>query len=188
MLASSLSAADNVALGHEPRRLGIFLDKRRASYDFAMLAERFGFSVDADAPVATLSLAERREVEIMRALARGGDVLVLDEPTSILGDSETKALFALLHRLREAGTGIVYISHRTREILDIADRVSVMRSGRLATTMAASDLDDVSLAALIVRSTPERQTKRKTCRAGLHRLCHAWCQHEAARCGLIGQY
>lgn len=166
MLASSLSAADNVALGHEPRRLGIFLDKRRASYDFAMLAERFGFSVDADAPVATLSLAERREVEIMRALARGGDVLVLDEPTSILGDAETKALFALLHRLREAGTGIVYISHRTREILDIADRVSVMRSGRLATTMAASDLDDVSLAALIVRSTPERQTKRKTCEPG----------------------
>lgn len=160
MLAASLSAAENVALGHEPRRLGLFTDRRRVSYDFEMLAERFGFSVDADTPVSMLSLSERRQVEIMRALARGGDVLVLDEPTSILGDSETAALFALLHRLKDAGTGIVYISHRTREILDIADRVSVMRSGRLDTTTMASELDEERLAAMIVRSAPERQSKR----------------------------
>ena len=160
MLASSLSAAENVALGHEPRRLGVFIDKRRVSYEAAMLAERFGFSVDQDAPVSTLSLSERREVEIMRALARGGDVLVLDEPTSILGDAETKALFGLLRRLKEAGTGIVFISHRTKEILDIADRVSVMRAGRLEGTHDAHMLDEASLAELIVGSPPERRARR----------------------------
>jgi len=160
MLAASLSAAENVALGHEPRRFGLFTDKRRVSYDFEMLAARFGFSVDPDTPVSMLSLSERRQVEIMRALARGGDILVLDEPTSILGDTETAALFTLLRRLKDAGTGIVYISHRTREILDIADRVSVMRSGRLVSTMEASELDEERLAAMIVRSMPERQSKR----------------------------
>jgi len=160
MLAASLSAAENVALGHEPQRFGLFIDRRRVSYDFEMLAERYGFSVDPDTPVSMLSLSERRQVEIMRALARGGDVLVLDEPTSILGDTETAALFALLRRLKDAGTGIVYISHRTREILDIADRVSVMRSGRLVSTMEANELDEERLAAMIVRSMPERQPKR----------------------------
>lgn len=166
MLAPSLSAAENVALGHEPRRLGVFIDKRRVSYDAAMLSERFGFSVDQDAPVSTLSLSERREVEIMRALARGGDVLVLDEPTSILGDAETKTLFALLRRLKDAGTGIVYISHRTREILDIADRVSVMRSGRLEGTHDVHNLDEASLAELIVGSAPERTTRMLASQSG----------------------
>lgn len=160
MLAPSLSAAENVALGHEPRRLGVFIDRRRVSYEAAMLSERFGFSVDQDAPVSELSLSERREVEIMRALARGGDVLVLDEPTSILGDAETKALFGLLKRLKDAGTGIVYISHRTREILDIADTVSVMRAGRLEGTYEARVLDEAQLAALIVGSAPERSARR----------------------------
>ncbi|MBU0929123.1 MAG: ATP-binding cassette domain-containing protein [Spirochaetes bacterium] len=150
MLAPGLTAAENVALGHEPRMLGVFADRRRAAYDFSILADRYGFVVDPDAVVSTLSAAERREVEILRALSRGGDVLVLDEPTSILGERETSALFALIGRLKDAGAGIVYISHRAREILELADRISVMRSGRLESTVAASDVDERSLADMIM--------------------------------------
>ncbi len=153
MLAPGLSAAENVALGHEPAFLGLFSDRRRAEYDFSMLSGRFGFNVDPRAIVATLTASERREVEILRALARGGDILVLDEPTSILGESETATLFALIRRLKAAGAGIVYISHRSREILDLADRISVMRSGRLERTIRSDEVDECGLAELIVSSS-----------------------------------
>jgi len=152
MLAPGLNAAENIALGHEPKRFGLFLDRRRAMYDFTMLTERFGFDVDPLSPVASLPASARREVEILRALARGGDILVLDEPTSILGETETKALFSLLRRLKEAGTGIVYISHRAREIIDLADRISVMRTGKVERTIRAGDIDECGLAELIVKT------------------------------------
>jgi len=152
MLASGLSAAANVALGHEPRLLGMFSDTRRAEYDFSMLAGRYGFDVDPRAIVSSLSASARRQVEILRALARGGGILVLDEPTSILGEHETATLFALIRRLKDAGAGIVYISHRSREILDLADRISVMRSGRLERTIRPAEVDECGLAELIVRS------------------------------------
>ncbi len=150
MLAPGLGAADNVALGHEPRILGLAYDRRRAENDFLLLADRYGFSVDPRAPVGSLSASERREVEIMRALARGGDILVLDEPTSILGESEAETLFSLIRRLKAAGVGVIYISHRAREILGIADRVSVMRSGRLERTAGAATLDECALADMIL--------------------------------------
>jgi simple sugar transport system ATP-binding protein len=152
MLAPGLNAAENIALGHEPKRFGLFLDRRRAMHDFTMLIERFGFDVDPLSPVSALSASARREVEILRALARGGDILVLDEPTSILGGTETKALFSLLRRLKEAGTGIVYISHRAREIIDLADRISVMRTGKVERTIRAGDIDECGLAELIVKT------------------------------------
>ncbi len=156
MLAMGLSAAENVALGREPRRLGLFTDKRRAEYDFSMLSERYGFDVDPRATVSSLAVSARKELEILRALARGGDILVLDEPTSILGETETAALFTLIRRLTSAGAGIVYISHRSKEILNLADRISVMRDGAVERTVQAAELDERTLAGLIVRggSTP----------------------------------
>ncbi|MBN2874270.1 MAG: ATP-binding cassette domain-containing protein [Spirochaetales bacterium] len=150
MLAPGLTAAENVALGHEPARLGVFVDRKRVIYDFSMLAERYGFAVDPDAMVSSLPASARRELEILRALARGGDVLVLDEPTSILGDEDTRHLFSLIRRLKAAGAGIVYISHRAREILDLADRISVMRDGRVEQTIRANEVDECGLAELIV--------------------------------------
>ncbi|MBN1518646.1 MAG: ATP-binding cassette domain-containing protein [Spirochaetales bacterium] len=149
MLAEGLTVAQNISLGHEPRRLGLFYDSRRAEYEAAMLAQRYGFSVPADAVVAALGPSQRREAEILRAMARGADILVLDEPTSILDESETRTLFDLLRRLRAAGAAIVYISHRAREILDLADRVTVLRDGVALTTLAAGQLDECGLAELI---------------------------------------
>ncbi len=150
MLAPGLTVAENLALGHEPRRGLAFFDGRRAVYEAAMLADRFGFSVPPDARVSDLGPSGRREAEILRAVARGSRVLVLDEPTSILSEEESSRLFALIRRLKDAGTGIVYISHRAREILELADRVTVLRDGRTLATVGARQLDECSLAELII--------------------------------------
>jgi simple sugar transport system ATP-binding protein len=152
MLASNLSAAENIALGHEPLLAGLFYDRKKASYDLALLCGRYGFTLDPDVPVSSLPNAQKREAEILRALARGADVLILDEPTSILAEHETEALFALIRRLTAAGAGIVYISHRSREILNLADRITVMRDGRVVQTLPAAGLEECDLADLIVRA------------------------------------
>jgi simple sugar transport system ATP-binding protein len=152
MLAGNLSAAENIALGHEPLLAGIFYDQKKAAYDLALLCGRYGFSLDPNVPVSTLPNAQRREAEILRALARGADVLILDEPTSILAEHETEALFALIRRLTAAGAGIVYISHRSKEILNLADRITVMRDGRVVQTLPAAGLEECDLADLIVRA------------------------------------
>lgn len=152
MLAEGLTVAENLALGHEPRRFACVYDAGRAEYEAAMLAERFGFSVRPDARVSSLGPAEKREAEILRAMARGSSILVLDEPTSILSDDEANRLFGLIARLKAGGAGIVYISHRAREILSLADRVTVLRDGLSLATVQASQLDACSLAELIVPS------------------------------------
>ncbi|TFG83812.1 MAG: ATP-binding cassette domain-containing protein [Spirochaetales bacterium] len=150
MLAPGLTVAENLALGHEPRRFGLFFDARKARYEAAMLAERYGFSVNPAALVSSLGPSQRREAEILRAMARGAEILILDEPTSILSEVEAKVLFALIRRLTAAGAGVVYISHRVREILDLADRVTVLRNGKTMATTAADQLDESSLAELII--------------------------------------
>ena len=152
MLAGTLSAAQNIALGHEPLLAGMFYDRKKAAYDLSLLCGRYGFTLDPDVPVSSLPNAQKREAEILRALARGADVLILDEPTSILAEHETEALFALIRRLTAAGAGIVYISHRTKEILNLADRITVMRDGRVVRTLPAAGLEECDLADLIVRA------------------------------------
>jgi simple sugar transport system ATP-binding protein len=153
MLAANLTVAENIALGHEPRRWGLLYDHAKANYDLALLCSRHGFRLDPDTAVADLSNAQKREAEILRALARGGDVLILDEPTSILAEHESTALFGLIRRLKSAGAGIVYISHRAREILDLADRITVLRNGRVLGTMDAHGMAECDLAELIVQAS-----------------------------------
>ena len=112
LLASELSIAENIVLGREPRSAGFFLSRRKTYVEAAMLVERFGFRLDPDAIVSSLSAAERRQADIARALARGGEILVLDEPTSILSETESLGLFELLARLTKSGKAILLISHR----------------------------------------------------------------------------
>ncbi len=150
MLAMNLTISENMALGHEPRRLGIFYDARKAELEAMDIAERFGFSLDLTSPVGRLSASARREAEILRALARGVRILVLDEPTTVLNEHESEHLFQLISRLKAGGTGIVYISHRAKEILRIADRVTVMRGGRVERTEAVAHLEECVLSDFIV--------------------------------------
>jgi ABC-type sugar transport system ATPase subunit len=141
-LAPNLSIAENLFLGREPVRFGL-LDRHRLMTDAARLREELGFPElgDVSMPVGRLSVARRQLVEIARALAVHVRILVLDEPTASLSESETEALFRKLRRLRGQGVGIIYISHRLEEISRLADCITVIRDGRTVGTQHTSDLD-----------------------------------------------
>lgn len=130
-LAPNLTIAENIYLGVEPHRGG-FLRRRELQDRAARLIEDLGLSElrDVSRPVSALNVAHRQLVEIARALSREARVLILDEPTSALSGAETEALFSTLRRLRERGAGLIYISHRLEEILQLADRITVLRDGR----------------------------------------------------------
>jgi general nucleoside transport system ATP-binding protein len=151
LLAGDLSVAENLVLGREPRSLGLLLSRRKAYVETALLVERFGFRLDPDAPVSSLTAAERRQAEIARALARGGELIVLDEPTSILSECETGRLFELLARVARAGKGILLITHRLSEVLKVADTITVLREGAVVADLAATAADEAELAALMAR-------------------------------------
>jgi rhamnose transport system ATP-binding protein len=131
-----LSAADNVFVGHEPRRgFGLLLDRDRMIRETAALLTRLGMGhIAPETPLARLPLAARQMVGIARALARESRVLILDEPTASLSSSETENLFSVIRDLRERGVALLYVSHRLEEIFALADRVTVLRDGRVVDT------------------------------------------------------
>ncbi|HEV3474447.1 MAG TPA: ABC transporter ATP-binding protein [Actinomycetota bacterium] len=128
VLVERFSVAENVVLGAEG---GVLLDVEDAAGRVRALAGDSGFAVDPDAVVETLSLGEQQRVEILKALYRGVEVLILDEPTAVLTPTEAQDLFENLRRLRSEGKTVVFISHKLEEVLAIADRITVLRRGRL---------------------------------------------------------
>jgi ribose transport system ATP-binding protein len=140
-LVPGLSAAENVFLGREPRRLAGVVDHARMRADAGRLLERLGAAFPAATPVGALGLAQRQLVEIAKALSLDARVLVMDEPTSALSEPETRALFAVIRALAARGVAVVYISHRLDEIFEIGDRVTVLRDGRHVATHALRAVD-----------------------------------------------
>jgi simple sugar transport system ATP-binding protein len=148
-LADNLSVLDNVMLGTEP--LWRLRSKRAgARTQLLQIAQRFGLRVEPDARVGELSVGERQRVEILKALTRGARVLILDEPTAVLTPQESASLFATLHQLVAGGMAIVFISHKLDEVLAVADRVVVLRAGRVVAQMRAAAADKASLAEAMV--------------------------------------
>ena len=145
-LAGNLSVAENVYLGSEPHCLG-WLRRGKMHDDAAALVQSLGLDEirDVGRTVRDLSVAEQQLVEIARALSAQARILVLDEPTSALSESESEALFATLRRLRSQGVGIIYISHRLEEVLRLADRVTVLRDGRSIGTQPAAAVNQAEL-------------------------------------------
>ena len=131
MLVPVLSVADNILLGAEVMRNRVFLDRRAANERIRELGRRFGFDIDPDAKIASLSVGWQQRVEILKALYRDTTVLVLDEPTAVLTPQETEEIFAVLRRLAQDGHSIIFISHKLYEVLEIADRITVIRRGRV---------------------------------------------------------
>jgi len=149
MLVPSLTVAENVVLGREPARKGLIdegemLNRVRAS------CTEYRLDVDVEAPVHTLSVGVQQRVEILKALHRGADILVLDEPTAVLTPQEAEDLFRAVRSLREQGKTVIFISHKLREVLSICDRITVLKRGKVVGTVEASETDLGELAEMMV--------------------------------------
>jgi simple sugar transport system ATP-binding protein/ribose transport system ATP-binding protein len=151
MLVPQRSVLDNVFLGNESSRLGTVV-KRPMRTRYAELCERAGFDIPADELVGRLRVAEQQKVEILRALARDAQVVVMDEPTAALTSDESARLLDIVRGLRAAGTTIVYVSHFLPEVLSIADNVTVLRDGKhIHTKPAASETPASVVTAMLGR-------------------------------------
>jgi ribose transport system ATP-binding protein len=165
-----MTVAENIclALGY-PRRLGL-VDWRAARQRAARALAVVGADIDPDTRVASLSRTEKSLVAISRALAAEAELLVLDEPTASLPANEVARLFASLHRLRERGVGMIYVSHRLDEVFEIADRIVVLRDGRVVGERAARGTSPEEVILLIVGREPSQVFRRPALRSGSARL------------------
>jgi simple sugar transport system ATP-binding protein len=150
-LVDSLSCSENLLLGHPEH--GFLLDRREAERTLVELGSRFGVTLPPARRVGRLSMGERQQLEILIALSWGGRLLILDEPTSSTGESGLEFLRGAVQVLREDGIGVVYISHKLPEVLELADRITVLRSGRAVWEGPAAGADAAELARAMVGDT-----------------------------------
>ncbi|HQC47925.1 MAG TPA: ABC transporter ATP-binding protein [Bacillota bacterium] len=141
MLVSSLTVAENIVLGMAPKKGGLFIDYKEAVRLTREYSERYNLFVEPDARVADIAVGMKQKVEILKALVRGAQVLILDEPTAVLTTQETVELFQELKNLKEQGFTIVFISHKLKEIKELTDRITIMRAGR---SVGVYDTDSIS--------------------------------------------
>jgi general nucleoside transport system ATP-binding protein len=149
MLIPVFTVAENVMLGNEPTTSGGRLDLAAARAKVREISARFGFDIDPDAIVGELPVGVQQRVEIIKSLSRDATVLVFDEPTAVLTPQETDDLMAIMRQLREAGTSIVFITHKLREVREVADRITVIRLGKVVGEAKAS-ASNTELASLMV--------------------------------------
>ncbi len=149
MLVNTVTVAENVALGLRSSR-GPLTDLRKVSDRIRELSERYKLEVDPDALIWQLSVGERQRVEIIKALYRDVSLLILDEPTAVLTPVEVNTFFDVLRQMAADGRGLVFISHKIREVLELSDRITVLRNGRNVATVRPADVTPQTLAELMV--------------------------------------
>jgi simple sugar transport system ATP-binding protein len=150
MLIPVMTVAENIVLATEPVKNGILLDYAAAEKRVREISTRFGLAVDPRALVQDITVGQQQRVEILKALYRGADILVLDEPTAVLTPQEAQELFAIIRSLTEQGKSIIFITHKLNEVIDVADRITVLRRGKRIETLAAQGATEEGLARLMV--------------------------------------
>src|SRR3989454_9889684 len=150
MLVPVLSVAENVILVQEIVRAGQVLDLGEAASRIRLLAKKLGFDIDPSTRVDQLSVGQQQRVEILKAIYRNARILVLDEPTAVLTPQETREIFEVLRRLRAEGASVIFISHKLDEVLEIADRITVIRRGRVVGSRTPANCTENELAELMV--------------------------------------
>ena len=161
MLIPVMTVAENIVLGVEPRREGILLDEGAAERRVRDLADAFKFAIDPHALIANITVGQQQRVEIMKALYRNAEILILDEPTAVLTPQEATDLFEILRNLKREGISIIFISHKLNEVLEIADRITVLRRGKVIETVPREGATEESLArAMVGREVLLRVEKR----------------------------
>ena len=149
MLVPTLTVAENIVLGSEIRK-GIQLDRKGAVRAVEELSRKSGLAVDAERLVSDLSVGQAQRVEILKALFRGARILILDEPTAVLSPVEVDELWSVLRTMRSAGSTIVLITHKLDEVMEISDRITVMRRGKTVDRMATSSTTPADIARAMV--------------------------------------
>ncbi|KKC39731.1 ABC transporter ATP-binding protein [Devosia epidermidihirudinis] len=148
-LVPSFSVYENVVLGSEPRN-GIKFDRQKAIADVRALSEKFRLAVDPLPPVGQLPVGQQQRVEILKALYRDARILILDEPTAVLAPQEVEELFVAVRALVAQGRTVIFIAHKLPEVLEISDRITVMRAGKTVGSVNARDVTEDSLATMMV--------------------------------------
>jgi ABC-type uncharacterized transport system ATPase subunit len=173
-LIPDFTVSQNVVLGVEPRRWGLFTDRKEARACVAAVIREHGFGIDADARVADLTVGQMQQVEIVKMLYRRASLLILDEPTSVLTEQEIHGLFATLRSLRAAGKTCIIITHKLHEVKEISDRVTVMRQGKVVAVRETAAVDTAELSRLMVGRSVLFQLAReaKTCGSPVLELEH----------------
>jgi len=161
-----MTVAENLFLGREPRRLGCIVDRRRLNQRAAALLDRLRFAIDPTLPMRRLSLAQTQLVEIAKAISHDSTVLIMDEPTSAIGEAETEMLFEAIRSVTAHGAGVIYVSHRLTEIFAIADDYTVFRDGDFVATGAVADIDRAQLIRMILGGDVRDEYKTHPAPAG----------------------
>jgi ABC-type uncharacterized transport system ATPase subunit len=165
-LIPEFTIAENVVLGIEPRRRGIFFDRDRAVREVGEVIRRYGFTIDPRLSVSRLTVGQMQLVEIIKILYREAELLVLDEPTSVLTEQQIQKLFETLKKLRTIGKTIVIITHKLGEVKAISQRVTVMRKGEVVAVRDTAEVDERELSRLMVGKSVTFQFQREAVKKG----------------------
>jgi ABC-type uncharacterized transport system ATPase subunit len=165
-LIPEFTIAENVVLGIEPRRRGIFFDRERAVCGVEEVIRRYGFSIDPRLPVSRLTVGQMQLVEIIKILYREAELLILDEPTSVLTEQQIHKLFGTLENLRSIGKTVVIITHKLGEVKAISQRVTVMRKGEVVAVRDTAEVDERELSRLMVGKSVTFQFEREAVNKG----------------------
>ncbi len=150
MLIPVMTVAENIVLGVEPVRDLVLLDERGAEQRVRELSQQFGLAVDPAALVSNITVGQQQRVEILKALYRGAEILILDEPTAVLTPQEAGELFAIVRSLQADGKSIIFITHKLNEVLEIADRITVLRRGKKIDSVPREGATEEGLARMMV--------------------------------------
>jgi simple sugar transport system ATP-binding protein len=150
MLIPVMTVAENIVLGTEPVEAGVLLDYAAARDRVRELSQSFGFAIDPDARIENITVGQQQRVEILKALYRKADILILDEPTAVLTPQEATELFQILRSLTQEGLSIIFISHKLNEVLEIADRITVLRLGKRIDSIPREGATEEGLARMMV--------------------------------------
>lgn len=149
MLIEAMTVFDNIIMGstHDG---SLFINKSKLKEEIQQLADKYDLNVELDKSITEISVGAQQRVEILKALYRGADLLVLDEPTAVLTDMEVKGLFQIIHRLTSEKKSVIFISHKMREVMEISDNITVLRAGKAVATMPKDKTSDEELANLMI--------------------------------------
>jgi general nucleoside transport system ATP-binding protein len=166
MLVPVFTVTENVMLGQEETRGGGLLDRQAAAERIRLISEQYHLEVDPDAYIEDLPVGVQQRVEIIKLLYREADILILDEPTAVLTPQEADELFKIMRSLVEKGKSIIFITHKLREVLDAADRITVIRGGKVVGATTPDDADQNKLASMMVGRDVDLEVDKETAKPG----------------------